>query len=461
MAPEVLGNRYEVGRPIGRGATTRVLEAWDRQEQRHVALRVLIERLAGDEAFLGRLEREARTAASLSHPNIAAVHTVGWDSRTRFVVTELVDGPSLGDMLADRGPLPPVGAARVAANVCAALAAAHRCGVAHGHLTSANVLLAIDGRVKVTDFRLAQAARLAAAASDPAVDLQGVGRCLAAMLTGREPAADTLIRLVPEVPAELATIVLRAMGDLDSAYGSAAELGHDLDQFLASVQHGAASTVQPDLAPGHDRSRMVAVASSPAGQLAPLRAAEPPAHRVASAVASSLAGQRRRLILTAGLDREPGHHDQPVDHQPGTGHDPIPVHHPHRHGVTTPHRSADHDQRTGGRSRPTHRPRRGRAAPPARGRRARPSTARYPDGPDAGQRLRAGPAGGRAAALGRPGPARRVRCDRADRLSQADRLKDQGRRYPRTRRGAPPPVESQITRAGAAGCWRWRWRQPR
>jgi eukaryotic-like serine/threonine-protein kinase len=301
MAPEVLGNRYEVGRPIGRGATTRVLEAWDRQEQRHVALKVLIERLAGDEAFLGRLEREARTAASLSHPNIAAVHTVGWDSRTRFVVTELVDGPSLGDMLADRGPLPPVGAARVAAKVCAALAAAHRCGVAHGHLTSANVLLAIDGRVKVTDFRLAQAARPAAAASDPAVDLQGVGRCLAAMLTGREPAADGPIGLGPEVPAELATIVLRAMGDLDSAYGSAAELGHDLDQFLASVQHGAASTVQPDLAPGHDRSRMVAVASSPAGQLVPLRAAEPPARRVASAVASSLAGQRRRLILTAGL----------------------------------------------------------------------------------------------------------------------------------------------------------------
>jgi serine/threonine protein kinase len=128
MAPEVLGNRYEVGRPIGRGATTRVLEAWDRQEQRHVALKVLIERLAADEGFLERLEREARTAAGLTHPNIAAVHGVGWDSHSRFVVTELVNGPSLGDMLAGRGPLPPVGAARVAANGCAALAAAHRRG---------------------------------------------------------------------------------------------------------------------------------------------------------------------------------------------------------------------------------------------------------------------------------------------------------------------------------------------
>jgi eukaryotic-like serine/threonine-protein kinase len=301
MAPEVLANRYEVGRPIGRGAMSRVLEAWDRHTHRHVALKVLSDRLAADRAFLERLEREAQIAASLTHPNIAAVHAVGSDSRSRFVVTELVDGPSLGDMLADRGPLPPVGAARVAASVCAALAAAHRCGVAHGHLTPANVLLAIDGQVKVTDFRLAQAATPSVAVGDPAADLQGVGRCVAAMLTGREPATDAPIRLGPEVPAELAAIVLRAMGDLDSAYGLAADLGHDLDRFLANVQHDAASTTQPDLAPGHDRSRMVAVASSPAGQLVPLLAAEPPARRVASAVGPPQARERRRLILTAGL----------------------------------------------------------------------------------------------------------------------------------------------------------------
>jgi serine/threonine protein kinase len=277
MAPEVLGNRYEVGRPIGSGAMTRVLEAWDRREHRHVALKVLIERLAGDEAFLERLEREARAAASLTHPNIAAIHAVGWDTRTRYVVTELVAGPSLRDMLAGRGPLPPVGAARVAAKMCAALAAAHRRGVAHGHLTPANVLLAIDGRVKVTDFRLAQAARPSAPASDPAADLRGVGRCMAAMLTGREPAADAPIGLGPEVPAELAAIVIRTAGGLERAYRSAAHLGHDLDRFLASVHHDAAPAVQPGVAPGHDRSPPVAAASSPAAQLVPLMAAEPPA----------------------------------------------------------------------------------------------------------------------------------------------------------------------------------------
>jgi len=302
MAPEVLGNRYEVGRPIGRGAMTRVLEAWDRREHRHVALKVLIDRWAADEGFLERLEHEAQTAASLTHPNIAAIYTVGADSRIRFVVSELVDGSSLGDMLADRGPLPPIGAARVAAKVCAALAAAHRRDLAHGHLTLANILLGIDGQVKVTDFRLAQAATPSVAGGDPAVDLQGVGRCLAAMLTGREPAAGAPIGLGPEVPAEVAAIVLRAVGDVESAYRSAAELGHDLDRFLASVPHGAASTAQPDLAPGHDRSTVVPVPGPPVAQLVPpLRAAESPARRVASAVGSSLAGQRRRQILTAGL----------------------------------------------------------------------------------------------------------------------------------------------------------------
>jgi eukaryotic-like serine/threonine-protein kinase len=301
MAPEILGNRYEVGRPIGSGAMTMVLEAWDRREHRHVALKVLSDRLAADEAFLERLEREARTAASLTHPNIATVHAVGWDSRTRFVVTELVTGPSLGDMLADRGPLPPVGAAKVAANLCAALAAAHERGVTHGHLTLANVLLAIDGQVKVTDFRLAQAATPSAAVSDPGADLQGIGRCVAAMLTGREPAAGEPIGLGPAVPAELAAIVLRAAGDLETAYRSAAELGRDLDRFLASIPHDAASTVQPHHASGHDRSAMVTGACFPATELVPVTAAKPPARRVPSAVRPPAARQRRGLTLTAGL----------------------------------------------------------------------------------------------------------------------------------------------------------------
>jgi serine/threonine-protein kinase len=301
MAQDVLGNRYEVGRPIGSGATTRVLQAWDRHEHRHVALKLPSGRLAADAAFLDRFEYQAQRAASVTHPNIAAVHGVGRDSGSRFVVTELVAGSSLGDMLAHRGPLPPIGAARVAAEVCAALAATHGRGLAHGHLTPANILLAIDGQVKVTDFGLAQAVRSSAPACDPAADLQGVGRCLAAMLTGREPVADGPIGLGPEVPAELAAIVHRTGGDPDRASRSAAELGQDLARFLASVHQGTAPAGQPEVAPRDDPSAVVALASRPATQFVPLKGAQPLDSRAAPEVRPPPARRRGRWSLTAGL----------------------------------------------------------------------------------------------------------------------------------------------------------------
>jgi serine/threonine protein kinase len=237
--------RYEVLRPIEAGTTATVLEAWDRRDYRRVALKIPIQELAGDPTFLKRLEREVQAAASLVHPNIAAVYGVGRDARTRFVVTELVHGSSLQDMLIDRGRLPAVGAARIASSVCAALAAAHACGVTHGHLTLSNVLLTIDGQVKVTDFRLAQANRPSDTVADPASDLAGLGCCLAAMLTGQVPAATGPIRLGPEVPAELGAIVERMTGDLQSPYEAAAYLARDLDGFLirSSPLEGRPGTV--------------------------------------------------------------------------------------------------------------------------------------------------------------------------------------------------------------------------
>lgn len=275
MAPELVDDRHEVLRPIGAGAMTRVLEAWDRRDQRRVALKVPLRGLAEDTAFLERLEREARTAASLVHPNIAAVHEMGWGAGTGFVVTELVDGSSLGNMLIARGPLPAAGAAKIATSVCAAIAAAHARGVAHGHLTSSNVLLGIDGHVKVTDFRLAQAGRPSDGVPDPADDLAGLGRCLAAMLTGREPAAGAPMELGPEVPAELAMLAHHLISDLQSPCGTAAELVHHLNRFLAGGRPGIAHTAPT--APDTPRRRLV-VAALPlrsTGRLVPQAAAGP------------------------------------------------------------------------------------------------------------------------------------------------------------------------------------------
>jgi len=299
-----LGNRYVIVRPIGGGAVTTVLEAWDRLAQSRVALKVPVEPLVGDEAFLDRLQRETWAAAEIAHPNVAGVHALERDGRAAFLVAELVDGSSLRDMLAARGPLPPVGAARVAAGACAAVAAAHAQGVTHGHLTPANVLLTIDGQVKVTDFRLAQAARpLADDTPSLAADLRALGRCLAAMLTGREPVDGEPAQLDPTIPVELATIVARAASGPQDAegYRSAADLGRDLVRFLALARSGGATRVQHRAAPAHESPAPLAAGSSPATDLVAGSAAGLPDRLTASGDVPPPARRRRRRTLVAGL----------------------------------------------------------------------------------------------------------------------------------------------------------------
>jgi tRNA A-37 threonylcarbamoyl transferase component Bud32 len=300
MDLSALGDGYQLVRPIGRGTTTMVLEAWDRPRRRRVALKVPVEPFAGDEAFLDRLQREVWAVAGFTHANVAAVHAIERDGQAAFVVVELVDGSSLRDMLADRGPLPPVGAARVAARACAAVAAAHAHGIVHGHLVPANVLLTIDGRVKVTDFRLAQATLASGGVADPGDDVRALGRCLAAMLTGRELAGTETARPGPTAPAELATIVARAAGDRHDtqAYRSAAELGRDLARFLAAARPGAGGTAQRDMAPAHAAPPVTA---SRAADRVPVPAASVPDRPATSSGPPSGARRRRRLTLLAGL----------------------------------------------------------------------------------------------------------------------------------------------------------------
>src|SRR5574341_18504 len=236
MDAGLLSNRYQVVRSIGTGGMTRVLEAWDRRANCRVAIKVPIERFANDEALLVRLEREVATLAGFLHPNVDRTHAVVRYGGTGFVVAELVDAPGLRELLGARGPLPPVAAARAAAGACAALGAAHARGIVHGHLVPANVFLTSDGRVKVADFRLAQAARPFASAPDPVADLRALGRCLAAMLSGWELADSEAVRLRTEVPAELAAIVTRAAEGSPEPYRSAADLGRDLERFLSAAE---------------------------------------------------------------------------------------------------------------------------------------------------------------------------------------------------------------------------------
>lgn len=297
MDPGLLTNRYQVTRSIGTGAITTVLEARDRLTDTRVAIKVPIGRFANDKAFLVRLEREVATLAGFSHPNVAAVHGVERHGGSGFVVTELVDAPSLREVLAVRGPLRPARAARAAAGMCAALASAHDRGIVHGHLTPDNVLIAGDGHVKLTDFRIAEAARPFATAPNPAADLRALSQCLAAMLTGQEPADGDPLFLSPDVPPELAEIVYRAADDPVDSYATAADLGRDLNRFLVAIHQ--ASVPVDGLGGGP--------ATDPFG--APVTIAPRSTALVRSSVSSSQASaapaarprRRRRLAVAAAL----------------------------------------------------------------------------------------------------------------------------------------------------------------
>jgi serine/threonine protein kinase len=132
-----------------------VYRARDSKLQRDVAVKVLPERLAGNDSALARFEREARIVAALSHPNILAIHDRGQEGATAYAVMELLDGQSLREEL-HGGPLPPRKAAAYAAQAAEALAAAHERGIVHRDLKPENLFVTRDGRLKVLDFGLAR-----------------------------------------------------------------------------------------------------------------------------------------------------------------------------------------------------------------------------------------------------------------------------------------------------------------
>ena len=132
-----------------------VYRARDTRLGRDVAVKVLPDDIAGDPDRLRRFEREARAVAALSHPNVVVVHDVGTDAGRPYVVTELLEGETLGERLR-KGALPLRRGGRDAVHVADGLAAAHAKGIVHRDLKPENVFLTTDGRVKILDFGLAR-----------------------------------------------------------------------------------------------------------------------------------------------------------------------------------------------------------------------------------------------------------------------------------------------------------------
>src|SRR5204863_2015008 len=112
-----------------------------------------------DRDRMSRLEREARAAGALAHPNVLVIYDVGREDGTPYIVSELLEGESLAERLA-RGPIPVPRALEWGAQLAAGLAAAHARGVVHRDLKPGNVFVLRDGRVKILDFGLAREAAL-------------------------------------------------------------------------------------------------------------------------------------------------------------------------------------------------------------------------------------------------------------------------------------------------------------
>lgn len=152
-----LANRYEIVRYLGRGALGVVYRAQDRVLDLNVAIKVLPPEVAGDRRAVAALKHEARTAMGLSHPYIVRVYQFEETQGHSFLVMELIDGPTLADVLgrAPAGKLSLAEVVRYSQQICAGLAYAHEHGVIHRDLKPANIMLTQAEEVKVTDFGLA------------------------------------------------------------------------------------------------------------------------------------------------------------------------------------------------------------------------------------------------------------------------------------------------------------------
>jgi eukaryotic-like serine/threonine-protein kinase len=265
--------RYRIVRKLGTGGMANVYLAEDEVLGRRVAIKILNDRHAGDDQFVERFRREAKNAASLSHPNIVSIYDRGEAEGTYYIAMEYLDGRSLKELIVARGPAPVNVAIDYARQILGAIRFAHRHGIVHRDIKPHNVLVDAEGRLKVTDFGIARAgvSQMTEAGSiigtaqylspeqakgapvDQTSDLYSVGVVLYELLTGVVPfSGDTPVEIAmkhlssapeppsakrAEVPRELDLVVLRALAkDPADRYQSAEEMDAD----LVRVARGAA-----------------------------------------------------------------------------------------------------------------------------------------------------------------------------------------------------------------------------
>jgi len=217
MIGRLIDGRYQVRSRIARGGMATVYLATDLRLERRVALKIMHGHLADDNTFKTRFVQEARSAARLAHPNVVNVFDQGQDADMAYLVMEYLPGITLRDLLKDYKRLTAEQTVDIMDAVLSGLAAAHKAGIVHRDVKPENVLLADDGRIKLSDFGLARAASANTAAgqallgtiaylspelvtrgvADARSDIYAVGIMMYEMLTGEQP-------YVGEAPMQIA-----------------------------------------------------------------------------------------------------------------------------------------------------------------------------------------------------------------------------------------------------------------
>ena len=158
-ADRIIADRYVLKAPLGRGGMGVVWRAHDALLGREVAVKEVVLpptlRQGERRSVEGRVLREARAAARLNHPGAVTLFDVVQDEGHTFIVMELVEAPTLADLVRSHGPLPPGRVAEIGMQLAGTLEAAHRAGIVHRDVKPANVMVPAEGPVKLADFGVA------------------------------------------------------------------------------------------------------------------------------------------------------------------------------------------------------------------------------------------------------------------------------------------------------------------
>lgn len=265
----MLDGRYEIQKRIGVGGMADVYMAYDIEESREVAVKILKNEFINNDEFLRRFKNESKAVSMLSHPNIVKILDVGFNDDVRFIVMEYIDGITLRDYIEKEGRVDWKEASHLIIQILRALQHAHDRGIIHRDIKPQNIMMFEDGTIKVMDFGIAKFTYelgITATAQtigsvhyispeqacgkpiDGKSDIYSVGILMYEMLTGKKPfdtdnpvtvalmqmqnKAELPRNINPNIPEGMEEIVLKAIEkDPDNRYQSANDMIKDIERF--------------------------------------------------------------------------------------------------------------------------------------------------------------------------------------------------------------------------------------